>query len=86
LLRCDTIDLIPRGHGGAGILICWQRPVLAKRLRCKRRGPRARGKRGRSSDKSNGEFQKVAAFHDMFQLRSWPVMREQFECVDMNGR
>jgi hypothetical protein len=35
-------------------------------MRRKRRGLRARGERGGARGKSNGEFQKVSAFHDIF--------------------
>src|SRR6266851_2630118 len=42
-----------------------QPPVLYERMRRKRRGLRARGKCGSARGKSKGEFQKVAAFHDI---------------------
>jgi hypothetical protein len=37
-------------------------------LRHQRRGLRAGGKRGHAHSGSNGEFQKMAAFHDIFPL------------------
>jgi hypothetical protein len=45
-----------------------QPPVLCERMRRKRRALRNRGERGRTRSKSKGEFQKVAAFHDIFSI------------------
>jgi hypothetical protein len=42
-----------------------QPPVRWKRMRRKRRGMGARGQCGGAGGKSKGEFQKVAAFHDV---------------------
>jgi len=61
----EAIDLIARGHGGMGIFIGGKLSALTERLRQKRRGLRARGKSGGSGRKSNGEFQKIPAFHDI---------------------
>jgi len=48
-----------------GIFIGGKLSALTERLRQKRRGLRARGKSGGSGRKSNGEFQKIPAFHDI---------------------
>ena len=39
--------------------------ILRKRVRHQRRGLRARSQRGGAGGKSKGEFQEVAAFHDI---------------------
>ena len=41
------------------------RSICTERMRRQRRGLRARGQRGGPGGKSNGELQKVAAFHDI---------------------
>jgi hypothetical protein len=63
-----VLDLIARGHGGTSIVGGGQPAACAKRLRRKRRSLRARGERRGSGGKSNGEFQKVPAFHDISSL------------------
>jgi len=61
----EAIDLVARGHGGMHIFIGGRQPALTERLRRKRRGLRARSESGGSSGKSNGEFQKIPALHDI---------------------
>jgi hypothetical protein len=69
LFGLQMSDLVPGGNGGTGIFIRRRRqPVFLERMRRKRRGLRARGERGRARGKSNGEFQKVSAFHDIFSI------------------
>ena len=59
--------LVPVGDSGTGILVRWrQRPVLCERMRHKRCCPCARGECGGACGKTKGEFQKMAAFHDIF--------------------
>jgi hypothetical protein len=66
LLRLETVDLVPRDDRRTGIAIRGRQPsVSAERVRGKRRGLCARGHRGSARGKSKGEFQKVAAFHDV---------------------
>jgi hypothetical protein len=58
------------GGGDRGMCIRRRQPAtVIKRLRRQRRGLDAGGKRGGSGGKSKGDFQKVAAFHDI-SLRS----------------
>ena len=70
LLGLEMPDLGFRRHGGMNIGIRGRLPLIrVKRMRRQRRGLRARGQRGSpggSGGKSNGELQKVAAFHDIF--------------------
>jgi hypothetical protein len=62
----ETIHFVPRDNGGTSILTRRRQPTFVfKRMRCKRRGLRARGQRRSARGKSNGEFQKVAAFHSI---------------------
>ena len=66
----EAIDLVTGGDRGMGISIAWLRRLLAgDRLRHQRRGLRARGQRRRAGGKSKGEFQKMAAFHDISSMR-----------------
>jgi hypothetical protein len=66
LLCLEAIHLVLGSNGGTSILIRWRQPtVVFKRMRCKRRGLRARGQRRSARGKSNGEFQKMAAFHSI---------------------
>lgn len=66
-LGLEAIDLVAGGYGGTGIFIGGKPSALIKRLRDKRCGLRAHGQRGGGprSSKSNGEFQKIPAFHDI---------------------
>lgn len=70
LLGLEMLDLGLRRHGGMKVRIRERLPLIpVKRMRRQRRGLRARAQRGgpgRSGGKSNGELQKVAAFHDIF--------------------
>ena len=83
-LRLEAIDLVARCHGGMGIFAGGrQSSALGKRLRRKRGGLRARSQGGRSGGKSKGEFQKVAAFHD---ISSFVESRGESPRNEMNGR
>jgi hypothetical protein len=65
----EAVDLAFGGDGGTGIFVRRRQPfIFCKRMRRQRRGLRARCKRGGSGRKSSGEFQKVAAFHDISLL------------------
>jgi hypothetical protein len=66
LLGLEMLDLSLGRNRRMNILIFWRQPLIsAKRVRRQRRRLRARGQRGGSGGKSNGELQKVAAFHDI---------------------
>ena len=60
----QAIDLVAGGERGLRIAIS-RRQILGERLRRERYGLGARGQRRRARGKSKGEFQKVAAFHDI---------------------
>ena len=67
LFGLQILHLVPVGDSGTGILVRWrQRPVLCERMRHKRCCPCARGECGGARGKTKGEFQKMAAFHDIF--------------------
>ena len=61
----ETIDIVLRDNGRLCALAVRRRQALLRSDRRQRRGLRARGKRGGACDKSQGEFQKVAAFHNI---------------------
>ena len=66
LLGLEMLNLSLGRHGGMNIRIRGRLGVIrAKRMRRQRRGLRARGQHGGPGGKSNGELQKVAAFHDI---------------------
>jgi hypothetical protein len=66
LFRLEALDFGGAGDGRMDIRTFRRR----HQMRCQRRGvrSRSRSKRGRARDKSKGEFQKMAAFHDLFSL------------------
>jgi hypothetical protein len=62
----QMFHLVPGSDSGTGILVRRRQPsVFCKRVRHKRRGLRAGSERGSARGKSKGEFEKVAAFHDI---------------------
>jgi len=64
LLGLEMLDLSLGRDGGTNILIRGRLLLIrTKRMRRQRCGLRARGQRGGPGGKSNGELQKVAAFH-----------------------
>jgi hypothetical protein len=66
LFRLQMFHLVPGGDSGTGILVRRRQPsVLRERMRHQRCGPCTRGQRGSARGKSKGEFQKMAAFHDI---------------------
>jgi hypothetical protein len=66
LFGLEAIDIVLRGDRGFRTLaVRWR---LFRRYRRQRRGLRARSKRGSTGDISQGEFQKVAAFHHISSL------------------
>jgi hypothetical protein len=67
LFGLQMFHLIASGDSGTGILVRRrQRSVLCERLRHKRCCLCTCGQRGSARRKSKGEFQKMAAFHDIF--------------------
>jgi hypothetical protein len=90
LFGLEAVDLACGGDGGTGIFVRRRQPfIFCKRMRRQRRGLRARCERSGSGRKSGGEFQKVAAFHDISLLvfgDAWRVMRGDFDRVEMNDR
>ena len=63
--RREVIDLVLADDSGFRSLPVRRHKVLVWRNRRQRRRLRARSKCCRARDKSKGEFQKVAAFHDI---------------------
>ena len=66
--RFEAVHLIAGDHSGTGLLIRRRQSAFRERMRRKRRGVRARGKRCGARNKSKAEFQKMAAFHDVSLL------------------
>jgi hypothetical protein len=65
LFRFQMFHLVCAGDGGTNISIPRQLVVgCRERQRCQRRSLCACRKRGRAGDCTQGEFQKVSAFHD----------------------
>ena len=66
LFGFEAVDFVRAGHGGTQVFIDGRRPLfLRKRLRRQRRGLRARSKHGCAGGGGKGEFEKMAAFHDI---------------------
>jgi hypothetical protein len=68
LVRCETVDIVLAHDRGLRLAAPGSKS-LPLRNRRQRRSLRARGQHGPARDKSKGEFQKVAAFHDIPPLR-----------------
>jgi hypothetical protein len=68
LFGLEPIDIVLRGDRGFRTLAMRWREAMFRRYRRQRRGLRARSKRGSTGDISQGEFQKVAAFHHISSL------------------
>src|SRR6266704_6572716 len=67
LFGLQMFHLVPGGDSRTGILVRRrQRSAFCERMRHKRCCPRTRGQCGGARGKSKGQFQKVAAFHDIF--------------------
>ena len=64
----EAIDIVLRGDRGFRTFAVRWREAVFRRYRRQRRGLRARSKRGSTGDISQGEFQKVAAFHHILSL------------------
>src|SRR5882672_6784140 len=63
----ETIHLVFADNSGTRVFVRGRQPsVGCKRMRRKRCGMGAGGQRCGAGGKSKGEFQKVAAFHDIF--------------------
>jgi len=66
LFRFHAVHLVSGDNGEMGILVPKRHPLIfGKRLWGKGYGVRACGQRGGARGYSKGEFQKVAAFHDV---------------------
>jgi hypothetical protein len=62
----ETIHLVFADNSGTRVFVRGRQPsVRRKRMRRKRRGMGAGGHSRGAGGKSKGEFQKVAAFHDI---------------------
>lgn len=85
-LRLETIDFALVGDGRMGILIGGEPPIDAQRLRQQRRGLGGGGDRRGARNNPERDFQKIPAFHDIFPLPGWRVMRSDFRRTEMNAR
>jgi hypothetical protein len=87
LFGLEAVHFVLGGNGGTRFLTCSRRRLIAgNRLRRQRRGVDACRQRGGAGGNPNGEFQKIAAFHDISPVRAWQVTPTEFECAEMNGR
>ena len=77
LLGLEMVDFVLGGDGGTDILR-EQPAAFFQRMRRKRCSLRSRGQRGSAGGKSNGEFQKVAAFH---VISSWCMANDAGEIL-----
>jgi hypothetical protein len=85
LFGLEPSDLVTRRHGGAHIFVHAGSSILVESLGRKRRSVHTRGQRSGACCKSNREFQKVPAFHNVFLL-SQHVMRGELDPAEMNAR
>jgi hypothetical protein len=85
-LRLETIDFALVGDGRMGIRLGGELPVRAERLRQQRRGLGGGGDGRGARNHPERNFQKIPAFHDIFPLPGWRVMRSDFRRTEMNAR
>jgi hypothetical protein len=85
LFWLELIDIVLGDDRGICTFNARRREALFRSNRRQRRGLRARSKRGSARGYSKGEFQKVAAFHDISSLAQ-SDRRQEFCCVEMNAR
>jgi hypothetical protein len=89
LLGLQLRGFIAGGDGGMRVRIAFWialRPTgITKRLRRERRGLCGGGERSGSRRGTECEFQKIAAFHDIFLLGDRLMMRRKFRTRDMNS-
>ena len=64
----DSVHIVLRDHCRFRAFAARRSQTLRRRNRRQRRSIRAGSKRRSTSGKSKGDFQKVAAFHDIFLL------------------
>ena len=83
--RRKTIDLVAGGDRRMRIIASRRQPFPGERLRHQGRGLCACGQRSRAGGKSKGEFQKMAAFHDISRSGHCGVMRRDFARGEMNA-
>jgi hypothetical protein len=74
----QVIDIVSRHHRRFRAFTARRHETLSRCNRRLRRGLRARGKRRSAHGYSKGEFQKVAAFHDISLFRTWRLNEESF--------
>jgi hypothetical protein len=88
LLGLELRGLIAGGDGGMGVRIAFwislRHAGITERLRRQRRGLCGGSERGSSRGDTECEFQKIAAFHDIFLLGDRFMMRRQCRAHDMN--
>ena len=68
LFGLETVHLVFADNCGTGVFIRRRQPSVCKRMRRKRRGMGAGRQRCGAGGQSKGEFQKMAAFHDISLL------------------
>ena len=61
----QSVHFVFADNSGMGSLFCGRPFIFHERMRRKRRGLRTCRQRGSARGYSNGEFQKVTAFHDI---------------------
>jgi hypothetical protein len=84
LLGLQLRGFLAGGDGGMRVRIALRHPGIIERLRRQRRGLCGGGERGGSRRGTECEFQKIAAFHDIFLLGDRLMMRRNFRTRDMN--
>jgi hypothetical protein len=84
LLGLQLRGLIAGGDGGMRVRTALRIAGITERLRRQRRSLGGGSERGGSRRGAECEFQKIAAFHDIFLLGDRLMMRRKFRARDMN--
>jgi hypothetical protein len=85
-LRLKAINFALAGDGRLHIALNREPPVRTQHLRHQRRGLGGGSGGGNTRNDAQRNPQEIAAFHDIFPLPQWRVMRTKFRCADMNAR
>jgi hypothetical protein len=86
LFRLQAIDFALAGDRRVGIALDGQPSVGAQHVRRQRCGLGGGGDRGSTRNNAQRDLQEIPAFHDIFPLSEWRVMRTDFRRADMNAR
>jgi hypothetical protein len=85
-LRLKAINFALAGDGRVGIALNREPPFRTQHLRHQRRGLGGGSNGSSACHNAQCNLQEIAAFHDIFPLPGWRMMRTDFRRANMNAR